>query len=866
MPLALAPLQHPAPPHDPFSLLLSGQIGAEPATGWRILSADRVGIDPVTAALRLAPSPYSARLLTEANGTFGGLSLPPNVVVTSAGEVLLLRQATGELLRFDPCTCTFVRLSCVTGMSVAVTNDCLGRTGLVGSVHAPLDLLKDPQALAVCRGSLYIADRGHARVLRYALDGLVPRAVLKPPAAGLPGPWHPTGLAVDGAGRLLVADPLNGRIDRFRADGRWLGKVDAGPGVVHLLVDCDERVYAVIETQFIQQVMVAANPVSMQFDAGYPGFDWHTLELAAIPPGSDFAISINAGDDTWTAAALNDSANPGWRRWLPAGNMQQLLEPLPTAGLVGRYLRFRLTPAAGHVATPAMNFTARGARVGRVMGTVIEPLRHPGAMAFNSFPPPPLPVDSRGHLQLLCNGEIHEFDGNGRHIDREARQPGEHYERFGSYLSDALDSGIDGCQWHRIELRGDLPDGCSIEVRTTTAQIKLSAAEVETLPAGQWREHPTALEMAPPERRVPAFRTWDCLIKSPPGRYLWVSLSLRGNGMTTPSVSAALIEFPRISLRRYLPAVFGIDPTGADFTDRFTAIFDATLRSIEDRIDRQAMWFDPVSSPATAAPGQVDFLSWLAGWIGITFARHWPEPRRRWYLKSVARLYCLRGTREGLWRQLLLLLGFDRAYGEACLSDRSRQSCAQGSRNCAPCPPCVGTTPPPLILEHFKLRRWLHAGKGRLGSDSVLWGKRIVNRSELSGEDNTPSGNAQVDVTRLDGVPDPLRDPFHVTAHRFSVFVPARVGDTPLERTALEQLLVREAPAHTQVDVRYVEPRFRVGLQAMIGLDSVIARTPCGVRLDEAVLRQGSVLSGSRSVPPALGVGDARVGTTTRLA
>lgn len=150
----------------------------------------------------------------------------------------------------------------------------------------------------------------------------------------------------------------------------------------------------------------------------------------------------------------------------------------------------------------------------------------------------------------------------------------------------------------------------------------------------------------------------------------------------------------------------------------------------------------------------------------------------------------------------------------------------------------------------------------------MLWGKRIVGRSELSGAEPPPeqTGSAQLGVSRIAGTPDPLRDPFHVFAHKFSVFVPARVRDRDAERRALEQLVAREAPAHTHYELRYVEPRFRVGVQAMLGLDSVIARRPRGGRLDGAPLGEASLIDS----PPGrrgarLNVGDARVGTTTVL-
>lgn len=465
------------------------------------------------------------------------------------------------------------------------------------------------------------------------------------------------------------------------------------------------------------------------------------------------------------------------------------------------------------------------------------------------FSAPPMAIDARGHLHLVCRENEAAFDARGIRLKAEARVLEERYVRSGAYRSNALDSEIEGCQWHRIELRGALPEGCAVRVRTLCAQIELDEAELSALPAQAWNDAAAATAMD-------AHGRWDCLVMSPPGRYLWLRLELSGDGHATPALAAVLAEFPRISLRRYLPAVFGAEPASADFTDRFTAIFDGTLRSIERQLDRLAALFDPLSAPAEKKPGAPDFLSWLASWIGLALARDWPEARRRRYIKEAARLYCLRGTPLGLWRQLLLFLGMDKPR---CLSQRPVFKCHE-ILNCGPEPLRTPAAPPPLILEHFKLRRWLHAGRGRLGEDSMLWGEKIVNRSQLS-------AGAQVGASTLDTVPDPLRDPFHVYAHRFSVFVPARVRASEPERRALEQLLAREAPAHTLYELRYVEPRFRVGVQATIGLDSVVARTPKDVYLGENALGQGSVLS----APPArrggakLRVGEARVGSTTAL-
>jgi len=357
---------------------------------------------------------------------------------------------------------------------------------------------------------------------------------------------------------------------------------------------------------------------------------------------------------------------------------------------------------------------------------------------------------------------------------------------------------------------------------------------------------------------------------------LWLRLALSGDGQSTPSISHIVIEFPRISLRRYLPSVYGMDPIGADFTDRFTGLFDATLRSIETRIDTMHELFDPSSAPADKPRAKtcegaptIDFLSWLASWVGVVFERGWPEATRRAILKRAECLYGLRGTYAGLWQLLLTFLGFERAPCEAaCPQTR----CIPRPDNCAPPPPSCAPQYPPLILEHFRLRRWLFVGAGSLGNDAMLWGRRIVNRSELSGTERT--GNARVGplscppdgnpATQLISTPDPLRDPFHVYAHQFSVFVPARVKRSEWQRRGLERLLALEAPAHARWRIEYVEPRFRVGVQAMVGLDSVIARVPAGMRLNTNRLGRGSVLPPHPGRPAVAGI-DARVGETMRL-
>lgn len=386
------------------------------------------------------------------------------------------------------------------------------------------------------------------------------------------------------------------------------------------------------------------------------------------------------------------------------------------------------------------------------------------------------------------------------------------------FITESLDSDIQRCQWHRIVLKGFIPAGCSVTLRVYTSELKISYAAIQNLDESRWVVHPTARSVD---------NEWDCLILGGRGKYLWLRVDIVDSIEAAVDLKNIDIEYPRISLTRYLPATFSGSPDAADFTDRFLGIFDTTLRSIESHIDTQAKLFDPMSSPA--GQGKADFLTWLGGWVGIWMDQRWSESRRRNFLRKSSRLFDKRGTPEGLWELVLIFLGLD--------TDKSHA--------------------PPILLEHFKLRRWLFLGLGRLGEDAMLWGQKIVNRSQL---------NAAVSVegSRLVGSQDPSRDPFHVYAHRLSMFVPAYVRESPKEKRSLEQLLKMEVPAHTQLSIEYVEPRMRIGVQSVIGFDTVVGRYPLKGISPDSQLGRDTVLTKRSQDTGSIRLGsESRIGYTT---
>jgi phage tail-like protein len=450
-----------------------------------------------------------------------------------------------------------------------------------------------------------------------------------------------------------------------------------------------------------------------------------------------------------------------------------------------------------------------------------------------------LTLDAASRLYVVQDGlpEVVVFSEDGQRL-REVRwlsevreafgcsieipDPRQFYQR-GSAMTSALDSRIDDCIWHRVIVHGHVPRGTRIVLQTSTSNQPLPPESDPAEDTG-WTTLP-AVEAIPQQG-------WDALITSEPGRYLWLRILLFGTGEETPQISAIRLEYPRISLRRWLPAVFGAVSKHADFTDRFLAIFDTQFRSLEASLDRFSRCLDPGGAPATR---DADWLGWIAGWLGIELDRTWPEPRRREWLRQASLLYHRRGTPEGLRRHLLILLGW--------------QNCEHA---------------PQLILEHFRLRQWLTVGASRLGHPQQLWGRALLSLpTPVPGcqDDAKASGEKALLETLAAG------GPAATYSQSFTVFVPAAALQKPEIRVAVERVIALHTPAHVHVRLRSVGLHGTIGRECVVGLSTVIGALPAPKPLTDGQLRRNLVLQGAnRGDPPTTQVGrQSRIGIDTRV-
>ena len=267
----------------------------------------------------------------------------------------------------------------------------------------------------------------------------------------------------------------------------------------------------------------------------------------------------------------------------------------------------------------------------------------------------------------------------------------------------------------------------------------------------------------------------------------------------------------------YLRLSYARNPRQGNQIGRLVDLARTQLGGIEATLDALPRSFDPGTAPA-------GMLEWLAGWLAFRLpphlqtGRHPDEVRR--LLLALASLYRRRGTARGL-------ADFVEVYA--------------GVR--------------PHVLEDFRERPMWIVGETPLGFgtgmperdvEGMLVGEAVV--GAMGPEDPTTIGSAL----------------FASTAHRFSLIVPppARTGEMLSRPSALErdravimQVVEEEKPAHTGFHICYASPRMRVGIQARVGIDALVAEGPATISLGEtSILDGGTVLGG-----PA--PGDAAVGS-----
>jgi phage tail-like protein len=382
------------------------------------------------------------------------------------------------------------------------------------------------------------------------------------------------------------------------------------------------------------------------------------------------------------------------------------------------------------------------------------------------------------------------------------------FVRAGEFLSEELDSGVAHCVWHRIALDADMPEGTSIAVQTQSYDVAGGSAPSDLV--------------APPI--VLSGDANDCLVQGGSGRYLKLTLTLRGNGSVTPVLRGVRIWYPRDGWLSALPAVFQEDPQSAVFLSRFLAIFQTTFDGFDEAVDDIWMLFDPRSTPAA-------WFDWLAAWLALPINPYWTDAQRRAVLRNAYQTYRIRGTPSGL---------------EQLISDYAGVSAR--------------------LVEHFRLRQLIvlpDTGTGAVATGTGrLWSRDAYRRLQRG-------VYSEVGMFKLAGEPEPGMEPLAWGANQFSVFFDAEPVTVAETRKQVAAVVEREKPAHTQASYRPVFPRMRVGVQATLGVDTRVGEAGQAILGTISTLSYDAVLAASpvlRALPPRRAATAPRLGLDTRLA
>ncbi len=307
-------------------------------------------------------------------------------------------------------------------------------------------------------------------------------------------------------------------------------------------------------------------------------------------------------------------------------------------------------------------------------------------------------------------------------------------------------------------------------------------------------------------------------------QFLWVAGLFEGDGLTSPRVEQIRVEADHETYSRYLPPLYIREPAHKKTIDRFLALFESQYADVELSMAHMAQLFDQ----ATVSE---QWLDWLAGWLAVPLDEGWPEGKKRQAISRGFESHSRRGTARGLKEMLQFEFGIQSAVEEPLIhSEWWALSGADDDQTSWQETSLLGLT------------TMLTAGPPEgavLGATAALDQSRIITDAEFGA---------------------PL---FDERAHRFTILLYRPAATDPRLVEAVRAAVDREKPAHTAYTVCTVEPSMRVGYQAILGVDTVVAGgPPPASTLGGTATSQGIVLAGSP--PGRLGTG-AVVGKTSHL-
>lgn len=318
--------------------------------------------------------------------------------------------------------------------------------------------------------------------------------------------------------------------------------------------------------------------------------------------------------------------------------------------------------------------------------------------------------------------------------------------------------------------------------------------------------------------------TAHTLLPGEAGDSVWVGIEFSGDGSASPVLSQIRIDWDHETYLQYLPAIYRKDLRSNYFLARFLSTYESLYRNVEDRIAHLRELFDPFAVSA-------DLLPWLAGWLALDWNPEWTEQAQRQAIAQAFERYAWRGTPRGLRQAIKQYTGVDATIEEPLLHAAwwmlpdSESDPTQGHATSV-----LGVTSMLVPAE---------AQGAVVGTSAVLDQSHVIGQEDF-------------------GVPL-----FSDVAYQFTVQVHQGQVQDERKRDEVQAVLEREKPAHTAHHLCIVKPTMRIGFQARLGIDTVVAGPDLSTRLGGTSLPQDELVLGG-ALPGKSGVRN-QVGISTYL-
>ena len=421
------------------------------------------------------------------------------------------------------------------------------------------------------------------------------------------------------------------------------------------------------------------------------------------------------------------------------------------------------------------------------------------------------------------------------------------YRTSGAMWSSAIKGDNLKTSWHRAEVEMQrLSGGAHLRVFVATADDDSNPPPVEPSADNPFSDPKWRRAITPTDRFA---NLSDVFIGGEPSGFVWIGALFSGDGRSSPVVSQIRVEFDHKGYLNHLPAIYRTDQRCSDFLLRFLSMFETLFDDVEERIVDLSVLFDPESTPK-------DMLPWLAGWLAVELNEDWSEQRQRETIAGAFEFYGRRGTAAGL-REALRVLGGVNAIIEEPILNAAWWSLPAQSNPCG-CKPaaesacgcgCGGGARP------GKESAWQSTANSVLGVTTML--------VSASPQGAVLGSSATLDHSHLITNEEFGAPLFSEVAHQFNVQIYRTQLHCPETLPRVHAIIDREKPAHTEYHLCVIEPRMRVGFQARVGKDAVVAGPPTQRLLHEGMLLdQQSSLGGE----PNATVGEnSRIGIGTRV-